>query len=382
MKHNSNQKNDITASVSLSFFGKGAPVGNDASRTAQRRLPQTLAYLCRAKERTAGELAQEMGIPTSYIEEELELLCRESNGQYDLLRRAGQGKYIANIIIADREEYAAVNEIYRRYAPAFCGLLVDVIASGKGELQSFWRRNLQGDMDLSLLLWALMPDILGNFTGQVGEKLGLFFPNIVIHDQPFTSVAVADLPDHNYFYSCDSINAHDVCGYSDILVRNFYGKRLQAHFNCGHNLVADPLLLFTIRCVGGVSMAALSKEGREVADRALQQGYLRLREGILEPTVIVLSDGISVYMEFQSLLGALEEEEEVRKLANSLAEELAGFMEKYIPPHLLGDYPYYNSYIAANCFSHDVVEECIRREILKVPANPLGPEGVLMVLCI
>lgn len=380
MKPDSIYRENITAPVSLSFFGNGAPVGNDPSRTAERQLSQTLAYLCRKEEKTADELAQEVGIPVCYIEEELELLCRGTNGQYGLLRSMGQGKYIANIIIAHREEFMAVNEIYRRYVPAFCELLTDCITYSQEELRAFWRRNLRGDMDRNLLLWALMPDIIGGFADQVGESLGSAFPDVRFRDRSYTCVAVAGLPECNPFYSCDSIHAHDACGYSDILVRNFYGNRLPAHFHCGHDLTADPLLLLTVRCTEGMPLSVLSGEGREVARRALQQGYLQLRKGVLEPAVLVLSDGISVYMEFQGLLGNMEEE--FGKLADSLAKELSGSMKKYVPAHLLDDYLYYNSCIAANGFSSDVVEECIRREILKAPANSPGPEGVLMVLCI
>ncbi|MDE5893299.1 MAG: hypothetical protein K2H45_10295, partial [Acetatifactor sp.] len=108
MNQQNNDANSIMPLESLSFFGKGAPVGNDPGQMAQRRLSQTLAHLCRAGEKTAAELAEEMGIPIFYIEEELDQLCRGANGQYGLLRRTGNGKYIANIIISNRDEYEAV----------------------------------------------------------------------------------------------------------------------------------------------------------------------------------------------------------------------------------------------------------------------------------
>lgn len=67
-------------------------------------------------------------------------------------------------------------------------------------------------------------------------------------------------------------------------------------------------------------------------------------------------------------------------LAHTLAAELAAFMRKHIPAHLMAEYIYYNKCIATNRFFHDVVEECIGAGILNAPENPLGPEGVLMVL--
>lgn len=379
MKQQKNDASRIIPLESLSFFGEGTPVGNDPGRMAQRRLSQTLAYLCRAGEKTAAELAEEMRIPIFYIEEELEQLCRGANGQYGLLRRTGNGKYIANIIISNRDEYEAVNALYRKYAPSFCRRLADSIVAGQGELDAFMRRHLPKNAAPRLLLWALIPDIVGNFMGQVGAGLAESFPDVTPSDRTFTAMAVANMPDQNAFYDCDSIIGHQIWGYSDIMVRNLYGNRLQAHFRCGHNLAADPLLRLTIRCAEGLPFSALCSEDRAIAERAIHQGYLRERDGILEPAILILADGISVYIEFQSLLGALEED--TRELARRLAGELGEWMRGHIPVHLLSDYPYYNSCIASQHFFYDVVEECIHRGILEAPHSSLGPEGVLMVLC-
>lgn len=380
MNYIGNSMNICAWEQPLSFFGCGMPLGNDPSGAARRRLPQSLLYLCRARERTADELARETGIPAACIEEELEVLCRGADGHYGLLRKNEQGRYIANIIVADREEYEAVNGIYSRYVSTFCDLLQDSLLSGRDELHSFWRRNLRGEADLSLLLWALMPDITGNFISHVGEESAFAFPDVELYERAFTAAAVADSGDENCFYGCDSISARDVLGYSAIMARNFHGRRLQAHFRCGHDLASDPLLRVTICCAGGLPLSSLPREGQEAAGRALRRGFLRLRQEILEPAVIVLADGISVYIEFLSLLGRLEES--ARETARLLGGELGRAMDQRIPPHLRGDYPYYNFCIAANRFAHEVVEECIHRGLLKEPGNFPGPEGVLLVLCV
>ncbi|MCM1411422.1 MAG: hypothetical protein NC305_12855 [Lachnospiraceae bacterium] len=121
----------------------------------------------------------------------------------------------------------------------------------------------------------------------------------------------------------------------------------------------------------------LSEEEREAARQALEIGYLRENCGSLEPAILVLADDISAYMEFQSLLGDMEEN--ARALVHPLAKELAAFIREHIPKHLRGEYPYYNSCIAANGLFDEVVEESIRRDILPVPT---GTEGMLMVLCV
>lgn len=381
MGHQNIGTNMMSRPISLSFIGSGVPVGNDPSQNAQRTLSQHLLYLCRTEARTAGELAEEMGIPARYIEEELELQCKGVNGQYGLFRNVGQGKYIANIIVADWDEYTAAKGIYGEYVPAFCSHLSDCIAAGQEELRSFLQRSR--NKDINLLLWSLMADIIEAFVGQVEKELDDSFANQAPSDRQYTTVAVAhtsNLYEQQYFYGCDSIRGQDICGYSHVLVRNIYGGRLRAHFHCGHDIGSDPLLVFTIRCLSGLTLSDLSESECEIAVRAIQNGYLQKRGDMLEPAILVLPDGAGGYMEFKNLLGSLRGR--TQRLAFSVGRELAGFMKECIPRHLRDDYRYYNSGIAAQNFFHDVVEECIRRDILVPPARPLGPEGVLMVLCI
>lgn len=363
--------------VSLHFIGSGAPTGNDPGEGAQHILTQSLLFQCRNRARTARELAEEMNIPLRCVVEELEEQCRGVNGQYGLLRRIEQDKYITNILIVDREEYEAAGDIYRRYASTYCGLLAEGIAAGQEELCCFLRRYTQGNVSQGALLWSLLPDLLGNFIGQVGAELDLLFAEATPKERPFTTVAVAELPEPDSVYGCDSIVAHNICGYSNILVRSLYGRRLPARFHCGHDLAGDMALRQTIRCAGGMFPWMLSGEEREAVRQALELGYLRENCGSLEPAILILADDISAYMEFQSLLGTLEED--ARALVRPLAEELAAFMREHIPEHLRGEYPYYNSCIAANGLFDEVAEEGIGRGILPVPE---GPEGMLMVLCV
>ncbi len=364
----------------LYFIGSSDPIGNDSSRNAQHFLSQNLLFLCRNKAKTADELARETGIPIFYVEEELKRQCPGVDGKCGLLRKTEWGKYIADILIADKEEFETANRIYGKYVPAFCEFLASAVSLRQKELQSFWRRNIQGNMDQSLLLWALLPDVISNFIEQTGRELKSSFGDVKPVDRPFTTVAVRGLSEPEFMYGGDSISAHDVCGYSDIMMRNVYGRRLQAHFRRAHDIAKDPMLQMVIRCVEGLPVRMLFAEERKVARRAIEQGYLRERDGILEPAILVLWDGISVYIEFQSLLDGLEEK--TGELAKAVSAELGEFVRSVIPGHLLGEYPYYNSCIAAHDFFDMVVEECISRGILNAPEAPLGPEGVLMVLCV
>lgn len=377
MEQTNKNTNRTLQPVSLSFIGSGNPVGNDPRLKAERILSQNLIYLCKSRAISAEELSRELNVPMPYIEQELEIQCQGANGHYGMLRKTEQGKYIANILIVDREEYRAANEIYRKYSSPFCQALADNIEQNREKILSI--KQPGSPKAIRLLLWALIGKVIYSFTGQVREELQSAFSDTEPASRTYTCVAMEGYTDaHNAFYGCDGISALHTCGYSRIFVENLYGNHLQPHFHCGHNISNDPLLLLTIRCVDGLTLSDLSDEEQEIAAKAIQCGYLRKNGDSLEPAIVVLDSDSYSERELWNLVDALLEN--TGDLSHALAEDLAGFMKKHIPPHLMGEYPYYNSCIASNHFFHDVVEECISQGLLNAPENPLGPEGVLMIL--
>lgn len=375
MEQNSKNTNKTLQPVFLSFMGTGDPVGNDPREKAERILSQNLIYLCKSKARSAGELARELSVPTPYIEQELEIQCRGANGQYGMLREAGQGKYISNILIVDKEEYAAANKLYSKFAPSFCQCLAGNIETHREKLLSLKKPG--SAIDIRLLLWIIISREIWSFNCQVRDELKTFFSDTEPAVRPFTCVAIDAYAD-NHFYGNDGISAKHICGYSNVYVENLYGNRLQAHFHCGHNISADPLLLLTIRCAKGLALSDLSEEEREIAAKAIQCGYLRKDGNLLEPAIIVLDP--DTHNALWGIFDGAGIRTEIRDLAHALAKELSGFMKKHIPAHLMGEYVHYNTCVASNHFFRNVVEECIDRKILNAPENPLGPEGILMIL--
>ncbi len=373
--------------VSLTFIGTGDPVGNDPREKAERILSQNLIYLCRSSAMSAEELARQLNVPMPYIEQELEIQCRGVNGQYGMLRRTGQGKYISNILLVEREEYMAANEIYSRYASPFCQYLAGAIEAEREKILSI--KQLGSPKSLSLLLWLLISRAIWFFRSQVRDELRDIFSDTVPASRPYTCVALEAYADTcNHFYGNDGINAQQICGYSNVYVENLYGDRLQAHFHCSLNLSNDPLLLLTIRCVDGLATSSLSEEEKEIAAKAIQCGYLQKNGDILEPAIVALTpesnrklwNVLDKTLKAAGTVPHTEGATGIQKLARSLAAELAEFMKKHIPPHLMEEYVSYNTCIASNHFFHDVVEACIGQGVLNAPKNPLGPEGVLMVL--
>lgn len=370
-QHNQNINRTLQP-ISLCFIGTGNPEEGDPRDKAERILSQNLIYLCRSDAKSAEELARELNVPMPYIEQELEIQCRGVSGSYGMLRSTGTGKYISNVLMVDKKEYLAANDLYRKHAPAFCQALTGAMEAEKEGIAALQRPDYPEDS--RLLRWLLVSRAIWAFQSKVKDELRNAFSDTEPAKRPYTTVAIEAFEEVNYFYGCDGITAGNIGGYSHIFMSNLYGNRLQKHFACGHNISQDPLLLLTIRCVGGLALDTLNEEEQEIAAKAIRCGYLRKDGNLLKPAIVVLDEDTALWDVADSLT------ERTGDLARGLAAELAEFMKKHIPQHLMAEYVYYNDCIASNRFFHDVIEECISRNILNAPKDPLGPEGVLMVL--
>lgn len=157
---------------------------------------------------------------------------------------------------------------------------------------------------------------------------------------------------------------------------NIYGRRIDKHFGCGHNISQDPCILMTIKAIGGLNINELTESEKEASAKAVECGYLRKNGDILEPKIIVIDN--SNEKDFYSLSNRLHDN--MGEIKEKIAEELAAFIKKHIPKHLMCDYQLYIQLIAGTRILDRVIEECIKTGLLKEPENRIGAEGVLMVV--
>ncbi|HIS33132.1 MAG TPA: RNA polymerase sigma factor [Candidatus Limivivens intestinipullorum] len=364
--------------VDLQFVGRGDPIGNDPSQKAERLLSRNLVYLCRSEARTAKELSEALGVPMPYIENELAIQCEGKNGSYGLLRDLGNGKYISNILIAKAEEFEEANKIYEQHLDEFCACLEAAVDKSREKILSF--PFLSPQTDVAFILWPLISFVNWKLKEQVNEILAeRYFADIVLPKREFTSAAVAvhgQEPLQMGFYGCDGVVANDLCGYARVFFDNIYGERMDKHFGCDHNLSIDPEILLTLRAIGGISADSLSEEEKEIAAKAIECGYLRRNGRILEPKILVFRE--EDMPAFTNLLSDFDEES--RRIAEKIAGELAAYMKRHIPKHLLGEYPNYNLLIAGVRILRDTIEECIRRGMLTIPESRIGADGTFMTV--
>lgn len=373
-----NDRNLSLKPIRLAISGTGDPCGNDPRSKSERTFSQNLIYLCKDKPRTAKELSEELCVPMPYIEEELDIQCRGENGSYGMLRKLENGKYVANILLVDYEEYDEANKIYERHLPEFCRRLKNTLEQNKEKILSF--PYLSSQKDSRFILWTLISRTIWDFEQKINSVIAnQYFSDIVPVERVFSCVAVAfrdETAPIFDFYGSDGIDASDVGGYRSVFVSNIYGKRVDKHFHCGHNLSQDLKLLMVLKAIGGLPVDELTENEKEIAAKAIECGYLCKRGNVLEPKIIVIDRKND--QEFYNL--SFDLNTNMKEIIEDIADELSVFMKKRIPEHLISEYQIYTQLIAGVRILSQTIEECIKEGLLNEPEKRIGAEGVLMIV--
>ncbi len=362
----------------LAISGTGNPMWSDPRTKAERMLSQNLVYLCKDKPRTAKELSEELGVPMPYIEDELEIQVLGENGEYGMLKRLNNGKYITNVHIVDYKEFDEVNQIFERHLPKICEALKESLVEHEAAILDFPYLSRQDNVHF--ILWSLISRIVWNMEREVIELVKKkYFADVVPSKRPFSVAAVAfrdeETPRFD-FYGCDEIYATEIAGYQEVYISNIYGNRIDAHFHCGHNFSQDPKLIMLAKSIEGLGVDFLKEDEKEVVAKAIECGYVRKKDAIIEPNIIVIN---KKDMDAMQLLSD-QLQENLGDIKQCIAEELGFYMWKHIPKHLINEYEIYSKLIAGVRILSDIIEECIAAGVLTEPKSRQGAEGVVMVV--
>ena len=357
--------------INFIIIGTGNPFWGDPRTVCTRRFSRHIVWLCRKRPMSASEIAEELNVPTVYVEEELEILRRGENGTYGLLRRLDNGRYALNFVLLDKDVFEKANAIYMEHLPAVCDTAAKYIEAHKAEYLGFPYLNER--VDMNLILWQQVRRIAYAFERSVQRALEReYFSDISrTTDRPFS---VYGYVDNGRYYGCgqDGIEAHHVCGYAHVRLQNIYLTRVQAHFHCGHNLSNDPLLQLALRAIGGMDTSALSEDEKEHAAKAVECGYLYRDGGRLYTKLLVSDDSSDEFALSDALQNGYFDAE-----AGPVAEKLAVLLRRAVPEHLLGEWTFANA-LAGLPLDDAMVEGFIQKGLLIPPANGIGAEGCWM----
>lgn len=354
------------------IWGTGNPGWGDPRKVCTRMFSNHIVWLCRKKPMSASEIAEELNVPTVYVEEELEILRKGENGEYGLLRRLDNGRYAINFILLDKDIIEKANALYTEQLPRICEIISDYIEEHKSEYLAFPYLNRK--VDLNLILWQQISNMSWAFSENVER---------VLKEKHFSDAAEAKRPfsvfgyvDNGKYYGggWDGVEAQNVCGFSDVRLDNIYISRIKKHFSCGLNVSKDPQIQLALRAIEGLDIKSLSEQDKEHAAKAIECGYLYRDGDMLYTKILVcpLSDKDSLFRISNGLQNGYFNE-----AAETVAAKLAELIKKSVPEYLHGEWRLANI-LAGMPVLDAVVEALIEKGVLIPPENGIGAEGCWM----
>jgi len=372
-----NLKKPVTfENIDFEILGTGAPATGDPRIVCYSLLSKHVVWLCRNKAVTAKSISEKLGVPMPYIENELECQVHGENGKYGMIKKLDNGRYTTNFILLDEDEIKEMWKIYKEHIPMICHRIKEYVTDNKDKYMAFPYLNRK--VDFNLVLWQHIANISTRFESSVRELLeNIYFTDIKKYDRPFSVFGYRRFDETNTF-GCghDGINARNLCGYSNVSLDNIYLSKLKPHFHCGHDMANDTQIQLAIRAVEGIKLTDLSDTEKEAAAKAIEVGYLYKENDTVFTKILTATA--------QAQRNIWEIDNEISKYfsdeAKIVAKQTAECIRKYVPQHLLCDYPLANM-LGAIPIIDLVVDNMINEGLLKLPENEFGAEGCSMWLC-
>lgn len=357
------------------IWGTGMPTTGDPRAVCTRQLSKQVVWLCKNKPRTAKEISEELNLPMMYAEEELDIQVQGEKGNYGLLKKLPDGRYINNFVLLDTKELDELEAVYMKRIPTICEKVIAYVEKNKEAYLSFpyWNKKV----DLNLVLWQHIHTMAYIFNGLVENRLEKeYFADVELSNRPFTCFGYRNEPGRkNWGGGYDQSYGENICGYSKVIAENIYVTELKAHFRCGGEAMLDAKLQLAIRAVKGLGISTLSEAEQEQAAKAIAEGYL-YREGDMLYTKILVCD-MDDWMELTKLNDGLIQE--YKPEVDAVAAEIAALIKKYVPEHILGDYKRANG-LAAMPILDSLIDALIDKEFMTAPENGVGAEGCWLAL--
>jgi len=371
-----NMTNLALKPIEIAFIGNGNPQGNDPRETASRSFAKNMIYLCRT-ERTVGELADLLSVPTTYVEEEVEILCRGANGHYGLLRKTDGGKYITNCIILDHTDCEGMKKLMAQPIQQVADLFCDWVKENEKMLLDLPFLNKQ--TDVQLMLWPLIMNAEWTLIDYIRATIGKHFASVERSHREFTTFGIAYPQSMTYdvgHMGCNGTADNDLAGFKQVLTTVIDDGPLGDVMHLRDNIIYGNVLRRKILAasINGLSADSLSDEEKELAAELLEVGYIYNDGGKLYPRVLISETKKGEWMPIYRNAGA-SLLPKIEPIAQVAADALASEIKRLLPAHLQEDWWVMNDIVPVR---KPLMEACIANGTLKRPAKTPGPEGVLI----
>ena len=134
---------------SMGHSGNPGPDGKDTDYYLAKLISQNIAYAAYHEAKTITEIAQELGVPAAFVEDEV--ACLEDNGFMD---KVAGGKYLTNIYITEPSKETCEQEhtIYTKCVKMVCDAYVPLVFDAMVDYKS--NGIYSPENDFNFLMWS------------------------------------------------------------------------------------------------------------------------------------------------------------------------------------------------------------------------------------
>ncbi len=363
--------------IEYEIWGTGSPAWSDPRNVCDRELSRHIMHLCSDRPYSAKELSEELNVPMIYIEDELNILEKGEYGRYGVLREVKDGKYSMNFVLLNKEQTIRAWNIYQKNTVFLCDIALKFIKEHEKEYLAV--PYLNKSVTLNDILWSQIHNIGHIFNRKVKSILSeKYFPNVKTPDRPFSVYGWEDFG-KTWFGGCDGASANNVLGYSYIQVQNIYSSSkdlpISKHFSCGLNIGNDSKMQMAIRAINGLDVSVFSDIEKEVAAKAIEEDYI-YREGdkLYTKFLVIEEKNNDIPNNISNGITDLLTEQ-----ADKTAKELASFIKKTLPEHLVCEYRFVAD-LASMPVAETLILSLIEKKVLKPLEKRLNSETVFMTV--
>lgn len=339
----------------LSLPGSGNPLKSNVRDQLNTVIAQNIAYICKDKAKTPSEIALELSVPTVFVEDMLEKMTDEA------MKKLDDGKYISNIIIIDNKDVKMISDTIKVVVKDYVTDIIKDLNDKKDEIMNW--KCLSNPKSFEFILWSIIPNVDGGIGWKISNYANIHYKNVEIEKRDFKVVGIAtdnDEVDFNMYGRNDN-------GNDTLHLCNFIGKRLpwgKTRFGCANNVHEH--ILFTFKCIGGLSKNDVAENEVESCAKALDLGYISLGDdGKYYPEILIWDKQYPEY-NFSDVAA---------KHAEKLKDKFIEFIDKYVPAHLINNRDIFVD-IMTTPLRHYIIEEAIEQGALYIPEGDTIIEGI------
>jgi len=354
-KEVTNMSNNNIAFKPYKLFtpGSGNPRKSDIQQNMSLALAQNIAYVCRDKAKTPSEIAYELSVPTVFIEDILHNIAGEA------IKDCGDGKYITNFIVINSSDVEQITNEIKVVVKDYVTEALAVLNSRKDEILGVVYLNPPKSFEF--ISWTIVPFLTWRIEEGLHDIVENHF-NIENEEREFKIVGIAHEGDFSFnMYGCNGVMN------DQFHFRNFIGHRLpwgKTRFDCAETIPG--YIMFTGKCIGGLSKDDVAKEDIEACAKAIDVGYIKLADDGKYYPEIIIYDKKNYYPDVPRI---------GKKYSEQLGQMVIDAVKKYVPEHMMNQKDIFVEIMTCP-LTYYIIEEAISQGFLYIPEGDTIVEGI------